>query len=396
MDDCLKNKIRNIPLPSLLLLLASFIFAFASFMVNPYIGIYVKKYLGYSVEDVSLILACATFVQFGGGILGGMFSESIGHKYAMVVSLMMRIIGLLLLANCVYYHLLIFPALFLIVGAAAIYVPANKGYLVTVSDVSLRPLIISLSNVSFNVGMSLGPLLGVYLMTKNSTQAFYSAAMVFLLLFFYQLFFIKNINYETKYKLNIKELFLDVCHVKHAFLFNVFVFYLYFYFQNFYLIFLDDAHFLKTSGIFISVNFLVLFLVQILFSQKISSADNFSIKLISILFVIVGFFSLSFLNLITQFLGVVILSAGLAILLLRGDLDIVSKLPNRPAIGFGIQRLAAGIGGLLTGVIGGPLYKNTSNLDLLSFWRVVALQAFVCIFMVMFQRYRHERSNKIK
>ena len=105
----------------------------------------------------------------------------------------------------------------------------------------------------------------------------------------------------------------------------------------------------------------------------------------------VGFFILSFLNTAAQLIGVVLLSIGLAILLLRGDLDIVSKLPKRPAIGFGIQRLAAGIGGLLTGIIGGPLYKKVMTCECFSFWRVVAIQAFFCMIIVFIQRNKHER-----
>lgn len=76
--------------------------------------------------------------------------------------------------------------------------------------------------------------------------------------------------------------------------------------------------------------------------------------------------------------GTVLFSLGEVFLFLRCDLEMVDRIPSNPTFAFGVQRLTAGVGGLLAGVVGGFLFAHYESAhDLGMFWTAVAVQCAV-------------------
>jgi MFS family permease len=73
--------------------------------------------------------------------------------------------------------------------------------------------------------------------------------------------------------------------------------------------------------------------------------------------------------------GVAAMSVGNAVLFLKNDLEALAGASRSATVTFGQQRLAAGVGSLLSGVVGGSVYGLFERADLLpGFWLAVAAQ----------------------
>jgi hypothetical protein len=73
--------------------------------------------------------------------------------------------------------------------------------------------------------------------------------------------------------------------------------------------------------------------------------------------------------------GAAAMSVGAAVLFLKNDLEALARSSRSATVTFGRQRLAAGVGALLSGVLGGCLYGMFERADLLPvFWLAVAAQ----------------------
>src|SRR5690348_9178459 len=80
------------------LLLSSFLVALASFMVTPFLAIFLSHTIHMEIKSIGTLIAVTTFVQFGGGIIGGIIAHRVGFKQTMVLALTFRTLGFILLA----------------------------------------------------------------------------------------------------------------------------------------------------------------------------------------------------------------------------------------------------------------------------------------------------------
>ena len=113
------------------LILLSFVVALGSYMVTPFIGVLMVKGVGLGVRVAGFMVAAATFIQFGGSILGAPVVARLGLKRTMVLALALRTLGLVLLGTAVQAPWLACPAVVLVAAGPALYLPANKAYIVT-------------------------------------------------------------------------------------------------------------------------------------------------------------------------------------------------------------------------------------------------------------------------
>lgn len=68
------------------LIVLSFVVALGSYMVTPFIGVLMVQAVGLDVRLAGVLVAVATFIQFGGSILGGLVVDRLGLKRTMVGS----------------------------------------------------------------------------------------------------------------------------------------------------------------------------------------------------------------------------------------------------------------------------------------------------------------------
>ncbi|USA04745.1 MFS transporter [Streptomyces lydicamycinicus] len=161
------------------LIVLSFVVALGSYMVTPFIGVLMVQAVGLDVRLAGVLVAVATFIQFGGSILGGLVVDRLGLKRTMVGSLALRTTGLLLLGLAVQVPWVAYPAVVLVAAGPALYLPANKAYIVTCVSDELRPLFLGVSSAALNAGMGLGPLLAAVLIDADPVVLLLGAAALF-------------------------------------------------------------------------------------------------------------------------------------------------------------------------------------------------------------------------
>ncbi|MFF9627997.1 MFS transporter [Streptomyces fradiae] len=144
--------------PLRFLLLSSFLIPLGSFMVLPFMSVFLHERLGMGLGAVGVVLAVASLVQFSGGVVGGALADRIGLRRTMVWALVVRTAGFTGLVLALRWPPLAVAALVLTCCGAALYLPANKAYLVRGVDDERRPAFLSAGNAALNAGMAVGPL----------------------------------------------------------------------------------------------------------------------------------------------------------------------------------------------------------------------------------------------
>ncbi|MGW3009236.1 MFS transporter [Streptomyces sp. NPDC001219] len=368
------------------LIVLSFVVALGSYMVTPFIGVLMVQAVGLDVRLAGVLVAVATFIQFGGSILGGLVVDRLGLKRTMVGSLALRTTGLLLLGLAVQVPWVAYPAVVLVAAGPALYLPANKAYIVTCVSDELRPLFLGVSSAALNAGMGLGPLLAAVLIDADPVALLLGAAALFGLI-------------TLAHQLTMRPLArrrdtppggvtadgpapagkLRSLHgALRPVLFTALAFYLYFFFQSFLGLYAAGVHNIQVLGWAMLVNCAMMVALQPPLSGWIARADYRRLVAGSFALMAAGTAVMSLGHTAALLGGTVLFSLGEVFLFLRCDLEMVDRLPSNPAFAFGVQRLTAGIGGLLAGVVGGFLFAHYESAhDLGMFWIAVAVQCAV-------------------
>ncbi|WP_190138270.1 MFS transporter, partial [Streptomyces longispororuber] len=154
----LRTTLGSLGGPSRFLLLSSFLIPLGSFMVLPFMSVFLHERLGMGLGTVGVVLAAASLLQFSGGVLGGALADRIGLRRTMVAALVIRTAGFAGLLLALHRPSLAVAALLLTCCGAALYLPANKAYLVHGVPDEHRPALLSAGNAALNAGMAVGPL----------------------------------------------------------------------------------------------------------------------------------------------------------------------------------------------------------------------------------------------
>lgn len=376
-----------LPLSLKSLILNSFLVAFGSYMVTPFLAVYLKQGIGLDLSTVGILVASSTFIQFSGGVAGGVIAEKFGFKRTMVLALILRTLGFVLLAIAKDHAVCVIPAVVLVAIGPALYLPANRAYIVCSVPNHLRPLFLSISNAALNAGMAVGPLLAALWIEKNPDVLFLAVAALFAILAFLHQIQIHpdkrgSSSLHNNILLRLPEAFVRVYRPA---VFNTIAFYVYFFFQNFMGLYVSVVLDLQAFSWIMLLNFSLMFLLQPLLARRIANANYRALLAFAFTVMALGMLILSQERLAFLLLGTVLMTLGEAILFLRGDLEVISRLPDMPAIAFGIQRLGMGIGGFFSGLVGGVLFAHYKSVEALElFWVAVAAQCVVAVGLTFF------------
>ena len=219
------------------LTLSSFIFALASFMVTPYLAIYLHNDIALNMELVGFIVALSTFIQFGGGII----ANKLGLKNTMLLALIIRSFGFVFITFSAFgLSIIVIGVIFIALGSA-FYMPSNKAYMIFDIEENMKPRLISISSAAFNAGMEIGPLLAAVLVNKDATLMFMGLGLLFFGLTLVHHFLLvsdtaakpKSNKLSREMPQQSKKWLSLFLRAKRPLFFNFMSFYLYFYFQNF-------------------------------------------------------------------------------------------------------------------------------------------------------------------
>ncbi|WP_433544669.1 MFS transporter [Streptomyces sp. CA-294286] len=359
----------------------SFVVAFGSYMVTPFIGVLMVKAVGLDIRVAGVLVAVATFIQFGGSILGGTVVKRLGLKRTMVLALTLRTVGLVLLGLAVTAPWVAYPAVVLVAAGPALYLPANKAYIVTSVSDALRPLFLGVSSAALNAGMGLGPLLAALLIDADPVLLLIGLAAFFALVTVAHQAALKPVGPRpgTTPARNRDERGTGIRTALRGalrpVLFTALAFYLYFFFQSFIGLYASAVSNIQVLGWVMLLNCVMMVLLQPLLADHIARANYRLLLVGSFALMALGMGVMALGSTPALLAGTALFSLGEIFLFLRCDLELVDRVPDNPALAFGVQRMTAGIGGLLAGVVGGFVFAHYEAVgDLGMFWLVVAAQ----------------------
>lgn len=342
--------------PLRFLLLSSFLIPLGSFMVLPFMSVFLHERLGMGLATVGVVLAVASLVQFSGGIVGGALADRIGLRRTMLWALVVRTVGFAGLLLALRWPPLAVWALILTCCGAALYLPANKAYLVHGVDDERRPAFLSAGNAALNAGMAVGPLIAGPFVLSSPGWLFAAVTALFLAV---TAGHARLPGTDGTHPLESEDtarpgLLAGVALLPFAA--NALAFYLYFHFQHFLAVYAVE----RASSAFYSVVLLLCFTLVIVVQPLASGLIR---RMPYALALAVGFTGLA--------AGLAVLAAGTRaallaggalitlgdiVLFLKNDLEALRRSPRSDAVVFGQQRLAAGLGACASGVLGGQLY----------------------------------------
>ncbi|MFZ4247551.1 MFS transporter [Streptomyces griseoincarnatus] len=364
--------------PLRFLLLSSFLIPLGSFMVLPFMSVFLHERLGMGLGTVGVVLAVASLVQFSGGLVGGALADRIGLRRTMVWALVVRTAGFAGLLLALRWPPLAIWALVLTCCGAALYLPANKAYLVHGVDDERRPAFLSAGNAALNAGMAVGPLIAGPFVLSSPGWLFAAVTTLFLAV---TAGHARLPGTDGTHPTESKEparpsLLAGVALLPFAA--NALAFYLYFHFQHFLAVYAVE----RASSAFYSVVLLLCFTLVIVVQPLASGLIR---RMPYALALAVGFTGLA--------AGLAVLAAGTRaallaggalitlgdiVLFLKNDLEALRRSPRSDAVVFGQQRLAAGLGACASGVLGGQLYGLGERAGHTGwFWLLAAVQCLL-------------------
>nr|WP_222515258.1 MFS transporter [Streptomyces salinarius] len=359
--------------PLRFLLLSSFLIPLGSFMVLPFMSVFLHERLGMGLGTVGVVLAVASLVQFSGGIVGGALADRIGLRRTMLWALVIRTAGFLGLLLALRWPPLAVGALVLTCCGAALYLPANKAYLVHGVDDERRPAFLSAGNAALNAGMAVGPLIAGPFVLTTPGWLFVAVTALFVLVTAGHARLPATVAQERPTE---RGLLTGVAVLPFAA--NALAFYLYFHFQHFLAVYAVE----RASSTFYSLVLLLCFalviVVQPLASGLIRRMPYATALAVGFTGLAAGLAVLAIGTRPALLAGGALITLGDIVLFLKNDLEALRRSTRSDAVVFGQQRLAAGLGACASGVLGGQLYGLTEHGDSTGwFWLLAAAQCLL-------------------
>ncbi len=138
-------------------------------LIVPYLTLYMVNDLEISMPLAGIALAGYTLSGIPGTILGGMLADKIGRRAVLLMSL-----GLMSITLLMYFFAVNFVTVFIIVLAdsfvGSLYMPAANAMIADVIQPGGRPKAYSTIRISWNVGMFIGPAIGVFIVAAFSIR----------------------------------------------------------------------------------------------------------------------------------------------------------------------------------------------------------------------------------
>lgn len=364
--------------PLRFLLLSSFLIPLGSFMVLPFMSVFLHERLGMGLGTVGVVLAVASLVQFSGGIVGGALADRVGLRRTMLWALVVRTAGFAGLLLALRWPTLAIWALVLTCCGAALYLPANKAYLVHGIEDERRPAFLSAGNAALNAGMAVGPLVAGPFVLSSPGWLFAAATALFLAV---TAGHARLPGTDGGHATESREaaparLLTGVALLPFAA--NALAFYLYFHFQHFLAVYAVE----RASGSFYSMVLLLCFtlviVVQPLASGLIRRMPYALALAIGFAGLAAGLAALAAGTRVALLTGGALITLGDIVLFLKNDLEALRRSPRSDAVVFGQQRLAAGLGACASGVLGGQLYSIGERAGHTGwFWSLAAAQCLL-------------------
>lgn len=365
--------------PQAFLLAGSFLITLGSFAVLPYMSVLLHQRLGLGLGTVGLVLAVASLVQFSGGVAAGAVAGRIGLRATMLVALALRTAGFAAFVPGLRSPVLAVGALMLVSCGAALYLPANKAYLVEGATEAERPRVLSAGNSAFNAGMALGPPTAAPFVLGSPGVLFSCVAALFALVGAgHALLPPAGSGPGTASAPTGNGASPGGATGPSPFAATVLAVYVFMFFQHYLALYAVP----RTSAAFYGAVLMgyagLLVIAQPLLSGRIAALSHRTAMRVGFGSMAAGTAVIGVGGYVGIGAGAVLMCLGEIVLFLKNDLEALARSSAPPATVFGRQRLAAGIGAFGSGIVGGQLYAAADAAgSARGFWAAVCLQALI-------------------
>ena len=174
------TQIKNIHRPEArwVLYLNAFLMSTAFFMLIPLVSVHYTRDLGFTATAVGLALAIRMLTQQGLAIFGGALADRRGYKAPLVAGLLLRSVGFGAFAFADTFGTLVVAAVITALGGV-LFDATGKAALVSLAPADDRARSFSIYNLASNVGLTLGPLVGVGLISLDFRLLSAASAAIF-------------------------------------------------------------------------------------------------------------------------------------------------------------------------------------------------------------------------
>lgn len=377
------------------LLGASFLITLGSFAVLPYMSVLLHDRFGFGLGAVGAVLAVASLVQFSGGVVGAALAARIGLRATMLVALAVRTAGFAAFVPGLTRPVVAVGALFLVSCGAALYLPANKAYLVAGCGQERRPGLLAASGSAFNAGIALGPPAAAPFVLTSPAALFTAVAVLFALvgaghaLLPWVADEAEGVH-EAEESGRVDEAEGDsragvvsgrrvlASSLLPPFAFTVLAVYVFMFFQHYLALYAVPRTSTAFYGTVLMGYAILLVVAQPLSARRLAALPYATALRIGFGAMAAGTAVLALGGRAGIAVGAVLICLGEIVLFLKNDLEALDRSTAPSATVFGRQRLAAGLGAFAAAVVGGQLYGAAERASAVPvFWLLVSAQAVV-------------------
>lgn len=339
--------------------------------------------LGLGLGTVGLVLAVASLVQFSGGVVGASVAQRIGVRRCMVFALAVRTAGFGLFLPGLDRPGVAVTALVLTCVGAALYLPANKAYLVVDVEEARRPLMLSVSAAALNAGVAAGPAVAGPFILSDPGAVFTLVTVMFAALTTGHLAFVPEpADQGVPAHRDGVHVLAGIAWVPFAI--TAVTLYLFMFFQHYLAVFAVERTSAGFYGLLVGGYALAVVIAQPLLADRIARMGYRRAVAVGLTGMTSGFAVIAVGTPVALSAGALLICVGEVVLFLRNDLEALARSARSPAVVFGQQRLAAGLGAFGSAVLGGQVYGFVERReDAGWFWLVVAAQGLVFTMLIL-------------
>ncbi|MFJ1634023.1 MFS transporter [Streptomyces anulatus] len=374
--------------PQRFLLGGSFLITLGSFAVLPYMSVLLHQRLGLGLGTVGFVLAVASLIQFAGGVVAGPVTGRIGLRRAMLLALGLRTAGFAAFVPGLTSPVLAVGALLLVSAGAALYLPANKAYLVDGASEAQRPRLLSASGSAFNAGMALGPPAAAPLVMGSPGVLFAGVTVLFALVGAGHALLPagpadRPADGSSAAPAAVRAPEADAPRPGPSpFVVTVLSVYAFMFFQHYLALYAVPRTSAAFYGAVLTGYAALLVVAQPLLAERVAALSYPAALRWGFGAMAAGMAAIGAGGHAGIAAGGALLCIGEIVLFLKNDLEALARSSAAPASVFGRQRLAAGIGAFASGVLGGQLYGAAESAGSAQvFWAAVCLQ---CLLLPVF------------
>ncbi|MFI1865734.1 MFS transporter [Streptomyces jumonjinensis] len=362
-----RRAVRRVSWAQLLLLGASFLITLGSFAVLPYMSVLLHERWGFGLGVVGTVLAVASLVQFSGGVAGAALARRIGLRATMLVALAVRTAGFACFVPGLERPVLAVTALFLVSTGAALYLPANKAYLVAGCTEERRPRLLAVSGSAFNAGMALGPPAAAPFVLSSPAVLFGAVAVLFAVVGLAHALLPPMADEAATAREPVSEHPVSEgpeprkkpeprAGALPPFAYTLLSVYVFMYFQHYIALYAVPRTSAAFYGTLLMGYALLLVAAQPLLASWIAGLGYGRTLRLGFGAMGLGLAAVATGEPLGIVAGAVLLGLAETVLFLRNDLEALARSRAPSATVFGRQRLAAGLGAFAAALLGGPLY----------------------------------------